>query len=550
MKVLQAAQFIYTRVEPNYSPVDRSGYQIVHKPQGLSSQDVSAAEQRVQCYRPGDQSVVRYQFFPLPSGALALVRSKVIPTDPVINDKDGRSGVFMAHGLIFSPDDLRLADFQPFLIFDRFRFVDSAEEMVREFGQATGRSPIAQVQIEANRTTPTTMWRGEEIRRLVALAAQAKQLTASGRSVQLVGRPIEIDEALRITFLLLPRELRPLCSFDTCVEGCMTLPGLYWAIGSSFRESSGSLIDVDAKNRRLPGPLPGSVEPDDLYFAWLGRALALDSISTVLERAPAIQHVASSFTEGTELDQTQSDDEAIQEFLELHESRVHRAFQEALCKVVGERLAGQWQDDLWNRWPPRTRLATASQRVPLEALSAYAGDWLQYLRPDLPDGDWKRLQNLARASNDALLLFLSSVLSKKLNEAVQQEALRRMDSVVFRLATRAMPKTIPPAYYVSQEHLAQLLSSPQLTEMSAEQLVDLIDVIVGKGYGSQLSPLSGYVSSLDSDGLARFEKLIRKNSQIPPDFVVAVSARRQQLGEASGLFGRIKSRLPGGPNER
>lgn len=551
MSTLQAAQLIYTRVEPGYSHENRSGYQTVYKSQGLTPQDVSAVEQRIQCYRPNEPSAVRYQFFSIPNGAVALVQSKGIPTDAVIIDKDGRSGVFLAHCLVLSPDDFRRLDFLPFPIFDRFPFIGSAQEMVREFGQATGLAPNARLEVEAARARPATTWRSSETRKLLGLAVQAKQLAAGGRSLYMVGSQSDIGEALRVTFSLLPRELRPLCSFDTCVDSCMTPPGLYWAVGGSFRDSNSLYIEVDAKNRRVAATVTTSLEPNDLYFTWLDRALTLNDTPQVVERAGAVQDIASSFAEGRKLGKTEVDDQAIGDFLDVHEGLVRRAFQDALRKAVGERLAAQWQDDLWNIWPCKVCLAAASsQHIPLEALRAFAADWLQARHPDLPESEWKRLQDLGREGGDSLLLFLSSVLGNKPNDPVRQEALLNMDAATFRQAAELMPKTIPPAYYVTQNHLPQLLKSPQLSDMSADQLVDLINAIVTAGFGFQLSPLNSFVGGLDSDSLSRVEKLIRKNPQIPHDFASTVERRRQQVGEPAGLFGRIKSRLPGGSSDR
>ena len=102
---VQAHQLIYTRVEPAYSAQRKGGFQTVYQTPMLTAAEVVAIENRVQSFTPLTNGQVRYQYFPLDNGALALTHSCKITSHRAITDAEGRTGAFLAHCLIFSPEE-------------------------------------------------------------------------------------------------------------------------------------------------------------------------------------------------------------------------------------------------------------------------------------------------------------------------------------------------------------------------------------------------------------------------------------------------------------
>jgi hypothetical protein len=124
MANLRGWQMIFTRVEPEYSPQHKSGFQTVYSSRELSIADVKQIERRVQCFQANDPALERWQFFTLESGLVVLTHSVTIESHPQIIDRNRRGGVFLAHCLIFRREDFqKWTHNDPFRIFDRFNFV-------------------------------------------------------------------------------------------------------------------------------------------------------------------------------------------------------------------------------------------------------------------------------------------------------------------------------------------------------------------------------------------------------------------------------------------
>jgi hypothetical protein len=135
-----AAQLIYSRVEPAYSPQGKSGFQTVYKSESLSDTEVRFIEERIQCYLPS-RPMVRLQFFTVNRSAIVLTHTKQINPHLKIVDRDGRHGAFIAHSLILSRVEFHKVYFNPFAIFDHYSFLDDPEEMIETIGQSSGIAP-------------------------------------------------------------------------------------------------------------------------------------------------------------------------------------------------------------------------------------------------------------------------------------------------------------------------------------------------------------------------------------------------------------------------
>jgi len=538
MSTVRAAQLIYTRVEPSYSPQMKSGFQTVYRSDSLSSADVNAIEKRVQCFQPNQPSLVRLQFFALDSGAIVLTNSIQLDSHPEIVDKDRRRGAFIAHCLILSQAEFSKVDYDPFVILEHYRFLDDAKDMVRTFGRASGVAPSVEIEAERRRYAPTSIWPGVEALRLVALAMQGKQQLKRGQSVLLVGGEEDIGEALRTIFFLLPKSRRLTCSFDTCVERCPVRQGLYWAVGTTTRQSGSFYIMVDVSERRVLSPVEDTLEDKDLYLAWLKHVSSQENFNSAMGQAFTVQLLANAFAVRSQPRLAELDEDTCQDFMHLHEGRVMRDLETAIAKVVGKNAAVSLIRYLRGAVEVPVLLGiAASQYLNPAKLSAIVTDWIVKERPDLKDNEWRSLQDLARQGRDMRLLHLSAVLGKKVDAGVRDEALGRMNAQTFRNALDQLMDPIAPADFVTPVHLPLLLSDSRLCSMTGKQLVGLVKAIIKANGANQLGALAKCVRSLANEPLAQLEKIIKKHSgNIPQEFQTAVITRREELGRPSSLL--------------
>jgi hypothetical protein len=542
MTTVRAAQLIYTRVEPAYSPQMKSGFQTVYRSTSLSPTDVNVIEKRVQCFQPNPPTLVRFQFFTLDSGGIVLTNSIQIDSHPEIIDKDQRRGVFIAHCLILSKAEFAKADYNPFVILDRHRFLDDAEDMVRTFGQATADAPPALIEIERPRYSPPSAWSGTEALKVAALAMRGEQLRRSGKSVLLVGSDDEISEALRMVFYLLPKSRRLACTFDTLIDRCPTRSGLYWAVGTTTRQSSSSYILVNTTERKVLSTVEESLEDEDLYLTWLKYASSQADFQSAMGRAFTVQLLTDAFAVKSQLRLDELDEEACHEFMRLHEQRVMQDLENVLAKAVGKGIAAPLTHHLHEMIETPTILnIAASQHLDPVQLCAIVTDWIVREKPDLKDKEWEAIQDLARRGRDMRLLHLSAVLGRKVNAKVRDEALGSMGAQTFQAALEQLMDPIEPADFVTLNHLPLLLSDHRLDKMTDEKFVALVMAIVEVGAASQLNALSRQVKSLANEPLAQLEKIIKKHANgIPEEFKMAVVVRREEIGERPGLLSFLR----------
>ena len=532
MSTVRAAQLIYTRLEPAYSPQMKSGFQTAYKSDSLSPADVGAIEKRIQCFQPNPPTLVRRQFFTLNSGAIVLTNTIHIDSHPEIVDITRRRGAFIAHCLILSRMEFRKVDYNPFMILDHYHFLDDAEDMVAAFGQATGVAPLVEIEVERPRYSPPSAWSGVKVRNLVLLAMRAEQLMREGRLVVLRGRDEGINEALRTVFFLAPRDKRLACTFDTHIDRCPTQQDLYWAVGTTTRQSGHSQIEVDATERRVVTPVEYTLEDKDLYLAWLNYASSQENFNSVMDQAFTVQLLAEAFAVRSQPRLDELDKEASREFMHLHGVRIMRDLELAVAKAVGREVAALLIHYLREAIEvPELLSIAASQHVDPAELSAIVTDWILEEKPDLRDGAWKALQTLARQGRNMRLLHLSATLAKKVDAKVRDEALAGMDTRTFGSALDQLMDPIAPADFVTPVHLPLLLSDSRLENMSEKQFIALVKAIIKVGAINELSSLAKHVKLLGNRPLVELEKTIDKHSSnVPPEFKIAVIARRQELG--------------------
>lgn len=251
MAQLTAMQMIFTRVEANYSPHRKSGYQTVYHSSGLSASDVQEIEKHVQCFQTNEPSLVRRQFFTLQSGYVVVTHTITIETIAEIVDKYQRSGVFLAHCLIFSKNLFEKADNNPFQIFDAFHnFMRNAPDMIAQFNQIERREPRCAINITSSPIRANSSNHNTKLTELIEKRAEQKT-----KSLLFYGTEKEIDKTLRAAFDLTPKEKRLTRTFNSHIDRCMIRPGTYWAVGASSRQS-GPYIPIHASLRKGEATAP------------------------------------------------------------------------------------------------------------------------------------------------------------------------------------------------------------------------------------------------------------------------------------------------------
>ncbi len=541
MSTIRAAQLVYSRVEPPYSPERKSGFQTVYRSRTLSDTVVRAIEEYVQCYRP-NSSLTRLQFFQLKNGDVVLSSTIRVAPHLEIVDKEGRHGAFIAHCLVLTQSEFAKVDYYPFAIFERYSFLDDPENMIHTLGRATGVAPLVEIETERPYYSPYSNWSGVEALKLVSLALQADALTKNGRSVLLVGGSEHINEALKTAFFLTPKSKRLACSFDTYIERCPTKRGLYWAVGATTSQRGSSYIPVNATQRRVTGRI-ADLKANDLYLVWLNYAISQGNLDQAMKKAFTIQSLVSAFDHRQKLQVDELDEDACQEFTSLNEKLVWRRVAMLIAGLVGKDLAEsltgylrQTVDEIDVRY----LLSAASvQSLKASYLSGIAARWILKHCPSLSPRDLKSLQNLAWQGNDMRLLYLSSVLRKKVDTKTRDKALEHMNPKTFRDTLELLMEPIAPANLVTPNYLSILLSDGRLQNMTSEQFVDLVQGILKIGAEDQLDALTGHVMLLDNDSLHQIEKSIKKRPNTSSGFKQAVITRREELGRRVrrlGLF--------------
>lgn len=542
MVVLSAKQMIFTRVESEYSPQRKSGYQTVYRSNGLSASDVKTIEKRVQCFQTNDPSLVRRQFFTLESGQVVLTHSITIESHPQIVDKNRRGGVFLAHCLIFNQNEFELAHNNPFKIFEAFRFLDNAEAMVEQFNQSEGRESECRIKLNKDsRPSGGERWSSAEAIKLVAFAEQAAALKAKPQSLFFYGSTEDIDQALRALFSLALKKTRLACTFDTHIEQCVTRPGLYWAVGAPSRPGR-SYILINAALRQVEDSAPG-LDMNNMYLAWLQHVAGRNS-HQIMAQAPTIEELSQAFEECRRTNQAMLDKEACESFFALHKKHIMQELRVALSSATSQRLGRLLAEHLLNIGDKKALIDIAASQSPiLKELSWNVTVWLGEQAPEfatLKRNDWKALQKLAHRAPNNTLLFWAAVLGN--DKKLREEALMKMDSGEFKRALQLILNPIAPANFVTPRHLTTLLGEVRLmlASIQDEQFVELVRTIIAVGGSSHLDGrLARRVPNLENKALTDLEKELQKSGHVSKGFLQAVRIRRKELGTPAGLRGRL-----------
>jgi hypothetical protein len=551
MTILRGWQMIFTRVEPEYSPQRKSGFQTVYSSRELPMADIKQIEKRVQCFQTNDPTLERWQFFSLESGLVVLTHSVTIESHPQIIDRNRRGGIFLAHCLIFRREDFqRLAHGDPFGILDRFDFVRDAITMVESFSSAEGREPRCEFEMgDRGRPSADPRWWTERVK-LVGLAEQAPVLKTRAQSILVHGSPHQISDLLRAVFQWMPRRMCLDCSFDTHIERCMVPQGLYWAVGLPAR-AGGWPVAIDAALYQVGAAAP-STNSGDMYLTWLRQAVT-DDQSSAMAQAAVAEELSDAFQAARFPSRLVTEDEgACDAFLTVHAQRIMQNLRAALGKAISPAIGNLLADHLVRTGTRRSDLLciAAVQRVPAEPpewlrwLTAHVKSWVIEHAPDfegLKRAEWKPLQDLAQRTGDSVLQFWTAALGD--DRRLREEALGRMTATDFHRSLELLVKPIAPISFVAPQHIATLMGAAQMQTvihtMDDEHFVDLVKAIIAAGGARYLDNFAGRIEHMEGRELASLEKELPKASGAAEGFLQAVITRREELGPQVGLIQRL-----------
>lgn len=547
MNFIQAQQLIFTRVESDYSPKRKVGYQTVYRSAALSNTLVATIEERIQCF-VSLQPVVRWQYFVPERNTVVLTHTALIEPHSEIVDSTFR-GAFLAHCLVLSRDQFATIHNNPFIIFDSYTdFVSDAQEMIQRFGQATGTADPIAISVESSKVAEVQEWSTNDLLKLVTVGMQASAMKQKKQELLLFGEASAIYDTLRAIFLFLPNEERLHCGFDTFTERCAYPRGFYWAVGTSTSPKSNGSVRVDVTQKKVVSEVSASSLPKEgFYFHWLTDKLSTGQVDDALRKTQVIQNLAKAFETRQSVYLKQSQEDVAREFLNFHQQKVNALLFSALKTSLEDSSAAAlfpYLQQKLDRIGIFELLSTAStQQWDPITLSVYLLEWILETGPKLGSRDLDRIKEIARKSNGARLLLLASVYGKKVDNAACVEALQAMDSKIYKMAIDDCLFThTEPAALITTPHVSLLLTDSRLDQMNEQQFVDLVREVIKVGVGNKLEPLAPGVKKLESKALLQIEKLLKKGDTINEQFQKAVAARRKELGNPGLLdhlpFGR------------
>jgi hypothetical protein len=278
----------------------------------------------------------------------------------------------------------------------------------------------------------------------------------------------------------------------------------------------------------------------DLYLSWLKQALATQSFDLVSTKAPLIQKIAEAFIDQAFPLAKDLDSDVYAEFATVHQDYISQRLQTTFGQFVRPEMATTLTRHALDRWSLADNLQIAAQ----QQLDAHnAADlilaWIEEAKPQLNDKEWSQLQDLAQQAVNLPLLYLATTLCKKVDHKVQRETLARLEREMFQRLLSWLLDPIAPADLVTPGYLSLLLDDNRLTQMTTEQIVELIEAVIRLVGFRQLDPLAVYVNRLDHKDLNRIEKSLKKVMDPTTLFMQAMQSRRKQIGPEQSRWKRF-----------
>jgi len=524
MTQLKASQVIFSE--------EQASYRLLFASSSVPSADAALLEARTRCFQPS-QGQARYQFFPLPSGAFALTLSSSLADPP---PEDGTATAtstdFIAHALVFSPQDYALLRGDPFKIFQQHNpdaplFIQTRAELQEELSQP--RDSLA-LELRERRPPPLPQdWQPPELLAMFLLAGEGH------KSLRLHGSPDAILAMISFLHYLATPSLRPKLSFDTWAEGCPQ-DGL-WAIGSLPPESS------QTEDQRLYVDLTQGLKitafpPQALgYETWLEEAL--NAWEQYADDVPTLQEVAQAFRTQQPFHYAQAQEAAMVSALEAYhqaaqegmrlawEALLSREASQAMLDFLGD-LAhtqhfGLHRESLITILSACTAQRFTDPSIPAQALY----DWIRRANPPILRQERDKLLRLAQNAKHEALRLVAILYDERRwgfglgeRERQREEALNALEhndqlmDVLKDLCGRYDWAT--PVRFVAEfsaNKLAYFVAN--MTRISDDDLLDVIEALLRYEQYDALSRLVPLTLRMERSLAERIYKRLSRYGKLP-----------------------------------
>ncbi|TWU04381.1 hypothetical protein [Stieleria varia] len=516
MPSIIAEQLVFTRLQPAYSPTRRAGYQIAYHSPGLAN-DAREIENRVKCFGVGrrDPHSERLQYFRLRDGRIVLTYSCPVSHAEIV---DKRSGAFLAHCLVLSPQEFSKLRNNPFAIFDGSDpFVHDAEQLVERFIEPQEIDPFLRIDCDTT-NPPHTDWPASSLIELRRLGLMAQSMNRNSESVLLIGDSDEAADVLRVLFSLLDNEsLRIHCTFSTHVETCRVEPGEYWAVGARNRERPG-FLEVDTSRQQIADKPEGIPDRNDShYMIWLHESLNSTPPDEVVRRASTIQYLERSLVHG----ETIPDDVKL---IPAACADFHRLFPECSLSIIDNCLSKQLSQRTARLLADFIDEQTADEELPLRAtgtvspfnrseIAKWILRWLKVFSDDaeclrLKSRDWNSIRSFAYDNEYWQLMLWATILDttrwfKGSLDRVRLNSLQQMDERAFQASLALLQRPVAAHQFVIRRHSATLLDALDWSLMNSDSFQLLVEALA----------MEGAIEAFDDDRLCLFvARLTRKES--------------------------------------
>lgn len=502
MKSVQAAQLLYTRVEADYSPVGKAGFQTAYKTDGLDATALAAIERRVQCFQPHYAESRRHQFFRLADGSVVVSHTLPIDKPSPVVDRAGRVGAFIAHCLILSHDEFMGFGCDPFIIFERFKFVEDVQTMLERFERASGIAPRVKV-VDAPRPPVADPWEDGEMDKIITLARQAESLVQAGQSLLFLGDHAAVYETLEVVFDRLTPAERLHCTFDTHIDYCPMPSGRFWGVGALVRPANASYIQVDTVTRRILSDVEHLMNVS-------GPGVEQARRDPARRAEPTPPQSSAGYTAGMP-------------------DQLYGAIRRLVGADVADDCASYYPD-----FPDQAMFAYGDTAVVEPAqLALFLSYWLCDVKPELHRKEYRserdELYFFADKKGQMQLLLALATLPPEVDTNLRKQALDKMSKKDFRETFNRFWGRIALSHFVHQTHLAVLLQETRLKRLTEDETVALIVAALKLKQGALLRDLTNHVDRLSLPTLGKVQALMKRHRGVDPIFETKVQERRQEL---------------------
>ncbi|MEM8488659.1 MAG: hypothetical protein AAF564_24135 [Bacteroidota bacterium] len=524
MPKLYAWQHIYANVERNESPSKTAGFQtLFYTHDGLSEEEVADIEERV-FYITGDHNPVKRICFRL--GTDKLVVGQVTPVSG--QDNAGRSGLYVAHCLIFRTAEFAAANINPMQLFELGVLVDTTEAALAKGDKQS--SNIAEVLLDIpSAKSPAQTWDADTFRQLAQLAINHKAVADDRAAVAFIGSTEEIEAAVQHALTVVPPQILPYCSFDTFFERGGKLNITYcWGTGFSEKPRQKVYILVDAADRQVQytGEL---ATPITSYGRWVDAMLTQGKYDTIHANK------REAFLVTNYLDNKEGDLKALDGVSES----LLASLLEANKKVVAHRMLRQLSAKLPKVIATRLHPVVSANMQPIDLLDSIQDGFntkelLQHLFAAYQESGFAAPEKAERKALAALLeehphQKLKSLLliwgdggwNLPIDKWRIKSGIKSMDAAAYA----EFWKLAVPTRLVDPENLLvdgkEVLFAERAIEdkiLTSKVIPDLVSALVKAKTLDPLDRLAPYLNELDEKQIKKVKRALKGINSIPPAF--------------------------------